>query len=187
MRAIKFVVLGSIGLASFAWVMAHAWHVWEARQKRLQVERDCPVGTWIWDGVAEHEAVYVCESVTMAVSESDQGSVLDDDLRSMSKLGVVPAEPRPMPQIAEYFNGYACKSDCSGYKAGYVWAEDNEIEDQDGCEGKSQSFIDGCMAYVDAYQTELGEDAAIDLTDPDDCPSDNDVAYEACRLVIDNR
>ena len=46
------------------------------------------------------------------------------------------------------FHGYDCLQDCSGHEAGYEWAEDNDISDVDDCSGNSNSFIEGCRAYV---------------------------------------
>lgn len=46
------------------------------------------------------------------------------------------------------FYGKRCLGDCSGHEAGYQWAEDNDIDDEDDCVGYSQSFIEGCIAYV---------------------------------------
>jgi hypothetical protein len=42
----------------------------------------------------------------------------------------------------------ACTQDCSGHRAGYTWAEKNEISALTDCGGNSQSFINGCKAYV---------------------------------------
>lgn len=47
---------------------------------------------------------------------------------------------------------YGCTLDCSGHEAGYKWADENEITDPADCEGNSQSFIEGCEAYAEAYQ-----------------------------------
>jgi hypothetical protein len=41
-----------------------------------------------------------------------------------------------------------CTQDCSGHDAGYQWAEDRGIADEDDCTGNSESFIEGCRAYV---------------------------------------
>lgn len=46
---------------------------------------------------------------------------------------------------------YPCTSDCSGHEAGYAWAEKNNIYDSSDCDGKSQSFIEGCYAYVEEH------------------------------------
>jgi len=47
------------------------------------------------------------------------------------------------------FGGYECTDDCSGHEAGYNWAEENGIEDEGGCGGNSNSFIEGCQSYVE--------------------------------------
>ena len=47
------------------------------------------------------------------------------------------------------FHGYECDEDCSGHEAGYNWAEENDISDEDSCIGKSESFIEGCIIYVE--------------------------------------
>lgn len=52
-------------------------------------------------------------------------------------------EPEP-----DTFNGYDCTDDCSGHEAGYNWAEENGISDEDDCGGNSNSFIEGCISYV---------------------------------------
>lgn len=38
--------------------------------------------------------------------------------------------------------------DCSGHQAGYDWAEQRDIDDEDDCGGNSESFIEGCKAFV---------------------------------------
>lgn len=48
--------------------------------------------------------------------------------------------------------GYTCTVDCSGHEAGRQWAEDNDIDDESLCDGNSQSFIEGCEAYVRHYR-----------------------------------
>jgi len=50
------------------------------------------------------------------------------------------------------FNNYPCTIDCSGHEAGYEWAEENSITDPDECEGKSDSFIEGCQSYAEEQQ-----------------------------------
>jgi hypothetical protein len=52
---------------------------------------------------------------------------------------------------------YGCTSDCSGHDAGYRWADENQVLDPSACGGNSQSFIEGCMAYAEAYQAALEE------------------------------
>ena len=45
--------------------------------------------------------------------------------------------------------GYTCTKDCSGHEAGYEWAKRRGISDRTHCTGKSQSFVEGCIAYAD--------------------------------------
>jgi hypothetical protein len=40
-----------------------------------------------------------------------------------------------------------CTKDCSGHNAGFAYAQKNAITDPSGCEGKSDSFVEGCQAY----------------------------------------
>ena len=47
------------------------------------------------------------------------------------------------------FYGYSCKADCAGHRAGYNWAKQKGLTLVSECEGKSQSFIEGCIAWVD--------------------------------------
>lgn len=60
-------------------------------------------------------------------------------------------EYRAYPQYSypNTFRGYSCIGDCSGHIAGYQWAEENDIDDPDDCVGNSDSFIEGCLAYVE--------------------------------------
>ncbi|WP_226924936.1 hypothetical protein [Stutzerimonas stutzeri] len=50
---------------------------------------------------------------------------------------------------ANTFDGYECSDDCSGHQAGYDWAEQNDIDDEDACDTPSQSFNEGCQSYVE--------------------------------------
>ena len=52
----------------------------------------------------------------------------------------------------EGFSGTDCEGDCSGQKAGYTWASQNRVTDEDECEDRaeaSEEFIKGCKSYVD--------------------------------------
>lgn len=57
--------------------------------------------------------------------------------------------PVPSSRPNLQFGNYECTVDCSGHQAGYDWAEDNAIDDEDDCTGNSQSFIEGCIQYVE--------------------------------------
>lgn len=49
------------------------------------------------------------------------------------------------------YNGYECTDDCSGHEAGYEWAEEHGItqDDVDNYSGNSSSFQEGMQSYVD--------------------------------------
>lgn len=57
------------------------------------------------------------------------------------------------------FYGYKCTQDCSGHKAGYLWAEEKDIDSDSDCGGNSKSFIEGCWAYAGTYHPSYEEDA----------------------------
>src|SRR5260370_1073509 len=68
---------------------------------------------------------------------------------------------------------FNCTVDCSGHEAGYRWAEQNSIDDEDYCpDGDSESFHEGCIAYVRG-EPQAADDNGIRagmpmITDPDD-------------------
>lgn len=59
---------------------------------------------------------------------------------------------------AQTFKGYICTEDCSGHQAGYDWAEDNGITDESDCNGNSNSFNEGCQAWVEENEPSSGPD-----------------------------
>ena len=65
--------------------------------------------------------------------------------------------------LAQTFNGYDCTEDCSGHEAGYDWAARKGVSDVSGCGGNSNSFIEGCRAFV-----EENESADVDSEDDGD-------------------
>lgn len=74
------------------------------------------------------------------------------------------------PAIAADFHGYHCTQDCSGHKAGYAWAEKKGITERENCGGKSNSFIEGCYAWVEGQaagneETDHLEEAPADQED----------------------
>lgn len=48
-----------------------------------------------------------------------------------------------------YFKGFRCTNDCSGHRAGYSWAKQKNHTNRSDCQSNSQSFIEGCWAFVD--------------------------------------
>ena len=69
------------------------------------------------------------------------------------------------------FHGDPCTVDCGGHQAGYDWAEQHDIDDEDNCGGNSESFIEGCKAYVREQQ---GTNADGDSDEPDEAEPDED-------------
>ncbi|MDR6992455.1 hypothetical protein J2X52_002572 [Luteimonas sp. 3794] len=73
-----------------------------------------------------------------------QGEVrMIPNMKAAAQYPVVQTRPR-----AE-FRGYSCTSDCSGHHAGYEWARTRGISYNGSCSGNSQSFIEGCWAWVE--------------------------------------
>ncbi|AZO59687.1 hypothetical protein EJ078_10900 [Mesorhizobium sp. M1A.F.Ca.IN.022.06.1.1] len=72
------------------------------------------------------------------------------------------------PTMAQQtFEGYDCTADCSGHQAGYDWAERNGISDATDCDGNSQSFNEGCQAYVEEQQPLPDDEVPADESDED--------------------
>ena len=57
-----------------------------------------------------------------------------------------------VPVWASSFHGYGCTQDCSGHEAGYDWADRNNIQNENDCHGNSNSFSEGCRAWVEEHQ-----------------------------------
>jgi len=51
--------------------------------------------------------------------------------------------------FADTFDGYECTNDCSGHQAGYDWAEEKGIYDENSCSTPSESFNEGCQSFVE--------------------------------------
>ncbi|MBY3344894.1 hypothetical protein [Rhizobium laguerreae] len=51
--------------------------------------------------------------------------------------------------FAQSFGGNSCVDNCEGHRAGYEWAEQNDIQSEDDCSGNSSSFEEGCRTYVE--------------------------------------
>jgi hypothetical protein len=79
--------------------------------------------------IEEHESKAVVFEPFIEISPSDQ--VEDDPEQFFENLD------KP------------CTGDCSGHTAGFKWAEQKGIDDIDDCGGNSNSFIEGCEAYVE--------------------------------------
>ena len=56
----------------------------------------------------------------------------------------------PSHALTRTFGGYDCTDDCVSHAAGYLWAEQREIESIDDCpKNRSEAFYEGCLTYVD--------------------------------------
>jgi hypothetical protein len=74
--------------------------------------------------------------------------------------------------------GLNCTVDCSGYDAGYKWAKQRDIDDEDYCPDGDRSFYQGCVAYVGgsigaANEGDNGIGTPLPLS-PDDDDDDDD-------------
>lgn len=87
-----------------------------------------------------------------AATEFAQGRLIDLE-RERNEIDflmkIASHNTRFMDGTKPTFHGYECIQDCSGHKAGYKWAEENDIGDIDNCSGNSDSFYEGCKAYVE--------------------------------------
>ena len=64
---------------------------------------------------------------------------------------------------AEEAHGADCAVDtvdCAAHVAGYEWANLNSVDSVDDCTGNSDSFIQGCQAYVAENQSDQDEASA---------------------------
>lgn len=95
-----------------------------------------------------------------------------EDLPSASS-GSIPSPARaqtaPTDEVAppRSFAGDPCTQDCSGHEAGYNWAEEHGIDDEDACDqagddSNSPSFAEGCKAYVNGENPDEDSEATSD-------------------------
>jgi hypothetical protein len=69
---------------------------------------------------------------------------------------------------ARTFGGRFCPGgDCSGYAAGYRWAEARDIEDATSCPARrGAAFFQGCLVYVENPDRGADEDDnGVDIDD----------------------
>lgn len=88
--------------------------------------------------------VYQCIDSEGALHYMDYPRAGCDELLVRAPIQKSSLQPVTTPR----FHGYACNSDCSGHTAGYEWAERKGIDSPDDCSGRSNSFVEGCKAYV---------------------------------------
>jgi hypothetical protein len=96
------------------------------------------------------------------------------DRNGINPQAVTPTIDLPRP-THQGFAGYTCTVDCGGHEAGYRWAEEHMIDDEEDCEtaglhSNSPSFAEGCMAYVNentSAQADDGNDDSAADKDPE--------------------
>jgi hypothetical protein len=54
------------------------------------------------------------------------------------------------------FHGYRCGSDCALHQKGYQWGSEHKVADAKECQGTSEEFIEGCLAFA-GIEGPLGE------------------------------
>jgi hypothetical protein len=75
-------------------------------------------------------------------------------------LFILPLYPILSPANAQVPQGADCTVDtvdCAAHEAGYEWANLNNVDSVDDCSGNSNSFIEGCQAYVAENQSDQDE------------------------------
>lgn len=63
-------------------------------------------------------------------------------------LGGISAALLATTAAAQTFDGYDCLDDCSGHRAGFEWARDNNVTSETECDTSSWSFVEGCRVYL---------------------------------------
>jgi hypothetical protein len=54
------------------------------------------------------------------------------------------------------FHGYRCGGDCLLHQKGYQWGEEHKVANPKDCQGTSEEFIEGCLAFA-GVEGPLGE------------------------------
>lgn len=54
------------------------------------------------------------------------------------------------------FHGYRCGADCALHQKGYQWGLLHKVSDPRDCQGTSEEFIEGCLAFA-GIEGPLGE------------------------------
>lgn len=112
---------------------------------------DNPIATWAAIGLLGF-GLYQCakpeeSAVVSAPTPSSSASYATEDRAEEAAEEAVAGTT-----YADQGRPYGCTEDCSGHDAGYEWAQNNDMTDPDDCGGNSQSFVEGCRAYGEAYQ-----------------------------------
>jgi hypothetical protein len=71
-----------------------------------------------------------------------------------------PVSPRANAQELREAGCTVDTVECAAHEAGYEWASLNNVDSVDDCSGNSDSFIEGCQAYVVEKQSDQDETSA---------------------------
>lgn len=74
---------------------------------------------------------------------------MNSKLLAVLSATVVTLSQATLELHAKTFAGFECTDDCSGHIAGYRWAERHGISSILDCAGNSESFAEGCEAFVE--------------------------------------
>jgi hypothetical protein len=116
-------------------------------------------------GLAFAVGLTACEGSGSEYAEEDTASAYDEaraetgDQPHISRDDALDraASNQAGTTYADLGEPYGCTGDCSGHEAGVAWAEENDIRDPGDCDGRSDSFIEGCQAYAEAVQQQADE------------------------------
>jgi hypothetical protein len=109
--------------------------------------------------------IFICLAIFLLARSSKKSEptykIVEAPARTLSGSDEAPSQT---------FAGNDCTIDCSGHEAGYRWAEEKGIQDEEDCEAagehsNSPSFAEGCKSYVNGEST---------TDDDDDQKSDSD-------------
>ena len=101
--------------------------------------------------------ILIATAIGWLIAVSANHSTSSDSSSSSVRNYNDTAEPE-----ADTFHGYECTDDCSGHEAGYQWAEENGICDENFDGGNSESFAEGVRAFADdgcGYEADPGDDS----------------------------
>jgi hypothetical protein len=103
-------------------------------------------------------AIFICLAIFLLARSSKKSEptprIVEAPAQTLSGSDKAPSET---------FAGNDCTVDCSGHEAGYRWAEEKDIQDEEDCEAagehsNSPSFAEGCKSYVNGESTTDDDD-----------------------------
>lgn len=98
------------------------------------------------NGSANGRAVRAEKALTEASSCERTPGCLDQKAQDASYGIEYPVQSRTGRW---FFMGTACTGDCGGHMAGYQWAKSLGVSKREACGGRSPSFNEGCLLYIE--------------------------------------